>query len=269
MIGKAQRIRVGVFVVISALLLAILVIAFGGLRFWNPRDRYQIVFASSVYGLAQGAKVYRNGIPVGTVVSMAVPADAPDKIRVEIALDRGTPIHRDTRATLQFAGITGLKEIDLRGGSLGTPLVESGGTIEPGEGTFDRIERQASALLDESTALFARSNQMLDYLVAASKTLGDLVADSRAALHRSLASIDAAARSAERVIDGPAAQAASNVRDVAARLNNVVDTSETTLRATLFDLRQASRSFKEFARELRQRPSRLLLSKPEPDRKLP
>ena len=53
------------------------------------------------------------------------------------------------------------------------------------------------------------------------------------------------------------------------RLSPANVTIEMTETARIADLRQASRNFKELAREVRQRPSRLLYSSPAPERKLP
>ena len=52
-------------------------------------------------------------------------------------------------------------------------------------------------------------------------------------------------------------------------LRGVVRDNGAYLRSSMFDLRQASRSFKELAREVRQRPSRLLFSNSPGERKLP
>jgi len=52
-------------------------------------------------------------------------------------------------------------------------------------------------------------------------------------------------------------------------MNGVVKENQGQLRAALTDLRRASGNFKELSRDLRQRPSGLLFSKPPADRRLP
>jgi len=126
MVAKAQKIRVGIFAVATAALLAVVLIVFGGLRFWEDSDRYRIVFATTVIGLEPGAQVYMNGIKVGTVEQVEVAPEDIRKVAVAIKVKGKTPIHTDTRAMLQFAGITGLKVIDLRDGTSESPALPPG-----------------------------------------------------------------------------------------------------------------------------------------------
>jgi hypothetical protein len=57
--------------------------------------------------------------------------------------------------------------------------------------------------------------------------------------------------------------------EVLGDVRNLVRGSEGQLRSAVFDLRQASRNFKEMSRDVRARPSRLLFSTPPSERKLP
>ena len=52
-------------------------------------------------------------------------------------------------------------------------------------------------------------------------------------------------------------------------VRGLVAENRAPLAAAIADLRQASRSFKELAREVREQPSRLLMSSARPDRRLP
>ena len=81
-------------------------------------------------------------------------------------------------------------------------------------------------------------------------------------------------RSAQRafVVAQDRAQIADRIGragDVITQLRDAVRNDNQPVRAAMMDLRQASRTFKELAREVRQKPSRLLFSSPAPDRKLP
>jgi hypothetical protein len=52
-------------------------------------------------------------------------------------------------------------------------------------------------------------------------------------------------------------------------MSGVVKQNQGQLRSALADLRRASGNFKELSRELRQKPSGLLFSRPPADRRLP
>jgi phospholipid/cholesterol/gamma-HCH transport system substrate-binding protein len=273
--SKQQKIRIGMFALATGILLGVVLVVFAGIHFWQDRARYYVDVTDSVYGLETGADVHLNGIRVGKVGDIALSPTDLGTVRVAIDVDEDTPVRTDTRAILQFAGITGLKVIDLRGGSLAAARLPPGGVIPLGETTLDRLEKRAIAMVDESTELMKRANAIVERteqivanmteitdpeamsaiiaqtrvtahnLAQASSALRGLIDENRAGLKSSIAAIELAAKRASEVVDG----------------NQV--------RAAVADLRQASRSFKELAREVRQKPSRLFFGSPAPDRKLP
>jgi phospholipid/cholesterol/gamma-HCH transport system substrate-binding protein len=275
--SRSQKIRVGGFVIISAALLAIAIVAFGGVRFWGARARYHIVYERSVYGLVEGANVFFNGVRVGTVARIALADPDPGGVVVTIAIDEGTPIRTDTRAMLQFAGLTGLKEIDLHGGSPDAPRVPPGGRIAAGETTLDLLESRASELVDRVSQLvdnlvtitdredyeelLASARTTADNLAHASAALRGMLDENRVALRRS---IDAIHDTARRV-----GQIAGRAETTLGGVGAIVQDNRSDVRAAVRDLRQASRSFRELARDLRTDPSRLLRSRPPRERRLP
>jgi phospholipid/cholesterol/gamma-HCH transport system substrate-binding protein len=280
---KAQRIRVGLFATATLTLLAVVLIVFGGLRFWEKSDRYRIVFETSVIGLQPGADVYLNGIKVGTVDALDLAAEDIRKVAVAIKLKAGTPIHSDTRAMLQYAGITGLKVIDLRDGTSAASMLPPGATIAAGSGVLDKLELQARSIVDQSTELMKRANLLTDNLIAitdpariaagnlaaTSASLKAMVDENRASLRETLGAIRQTVTGASDLLDGQVAQLFVNAGDFVSELKKLVASNEGPLRAAVFDLRQASRSFKELARDVRQKPSRLLFSATPSERKLP
>jgi phospholipid/cholesterol/gamma-HCH transport system substrate-binding protein len=78
---------------------------------------YSIRFTESVSGLSVGESVKYRGVDVGTVQSMALDANDPRVVEVQVGLRRSAPIKTDTRATLKLKGITGGVFIELTGGN--------------------------------------------------------------------------------------------------------------------------------------------------------
>ncbi|HMG53665.1 MAG TPA: MlaD family protein [Kofleriaceae bacterium] len=299
MTDKRKQLRVGLFAIVAAALVAVVLIAFGGMKFWRHRDHYFVVFDKSVMGLTKGAHVYLNGIEVGSVEHIALDRADLSRVRVDIAVDRDTPIRADGRASLSMAGITGLKVIDLEPGSLVAPPLPPGGTIVAGEGLLDRLEKRADSLADQTGVLMERTGQLIDSanrvmagvaqatdpavlraivdgarrtsdeLARASRGISAMIADNRVALHRSLDAVTGAATSTSTVMNQQVAGLVDNANALVGDLRGIVHGNEAVLQATTTDLRHASRSFKELARELRDHPSRLLFSADQPDRKLP
>src|SRR5688572_10851002 len=100
MATKSQKIRVGLFTAIAGALIAIVVVVFGGMRFWEDRAPYTIVFDGSVYGLDRGAHVYFNGVRAGSVTDIRMAPGDPRRVQVTIEVRDGTPVREDTRAVM-------------------------------------------------------------------------------------------------------------------------------------------------------------------------
>jgi len=290
MAAKAQKIRVGLFVAVTLTLLAMVLIVFGGMRFWERSDVYRVVFDSSVMGLENGAEVYMNGIKVGSVQSIKVAPDDIRKVAVAVKLKAGTPVRADTHAFLQYAGITGLKVIDLRDGTSASPVLPPGSQIAAGTGLLDKLESQAQAIIDQTSQLMTvagivmqRASVLTDSLIAitepakaaatnlaaTSSSLHAMVDENRLALRQSLLAIRQTATGASELLDGQLAPLFVNAGDIVSELKKLIVTNEGPLRAAVFDFRQASRNLKDLVRDVRQKPSRLLFSSNPGERKLP
>jgi len=272
---KQQKIRVGLFAVAAGVLLAIVLVALAGVHFWRARTLYYVEFDETVYGLERGADVYINGIRIGKVVDLEIAPEDMRKVRISIEVKEGTPIRTDTKAVLQYAGLTGLKVVDLRGGTMEAQRLPPGGTIPVGETSLDKLQSRAMAMVDQANEIIKNANEIvksaqtvvshLNELTDPSK-LGDIVTRTRTTA-ANLAEMSAAMRS---LVDENRASLHSSVTSIELAAKRVADMVDATqVKAAVSDLRQASRSMKEMAREVRQRPSRLLFSRPEPDRKLP
>jgi phospholipid/cholesterol/gamma-HCH transport system substrate-binding protein len=227
------------------------------------------MFAETAYGLEEGSNVYFNGVKVGEISSVGIAPDDPSSVRVEIDIAPDTPIRKDTVAMMSLAGITGLKIIDLRGGSAASPRLPIGSTIPSRQSLLDRLQSQAEVIAEQTGELMTRANKIATNLETASADLASVIDDNRAALSRTIASVDSIARSLSTLLDGRVARLVDSTSVVVGELGRVVKANEGQVRAAIADLRQASRHFKDLARELRDQPSRLIRSAPPRDRKLP
>ena len=78
---------------------------------------YRIHFAESVSGLSMDDPVKFLGVDVGMVKSMTIDPEDPSRVEIDVMLHKDAPIKTDTKASLQFKGITGAYFIELNGGS--------------------------------------------------------------------------------------------------------------------------------------------------------
>ncbi|HEY4181223.1 MAG TPA: MlaD family protein [Kofleriaceae bacterium] len=273
MTSKSQKIRAGIFVLAGAALLAFVLVMFAGLSFWTKKHHYRVEIDSSVIGLEAGAYVYFDGVKVGRVKNIGFSKQDLRTVVVDIEVDAKTPVHTDTVALLQFTGITGLKVIDLRGGSIETPLLPDGSAIVRGMSTLDTLEARGKELADRATAIVDKADLLVTNLTkitdpAQFEGLKEVIDNTRmltANLARATNTFDSILGENRARVAGLVANAAT----VLDRMQRLVSTSEGPMRSAMSDMQQASRNFKELSRDVRQRPSRLLYSSPPADRKLP
>ena len=86
----------------------------GGL---GERRIYRVQFDTSVSGLLVGASVLFNGIRVGEVTELKLPPGKSKQVVATISVAAATPVRQDTKAGLEFQGLTGVPVIALEGGS--------------------------------------------------------------------------------------------------------------------------------------------------------
>ena len=147
MITKSQKVRLGVFLIVAAFLLVVSLVVVTAPKFLEKRDRYYIEYTDvSVGGLDAGTPVKYHGIRVGRVEDVYVDPEDITKIKVVVSLRRGTPIVTDTEAVIASIGITGLKYIELTGGTKEAEKVEPGGQIAAGKSLFSSLSDRAEVM---------------------------------------------------------------------------------------------------------------------------
>ncbi|MFW6024617.1 MAG: ABC-type transport auxiliary lipoprotein family protein [Dichotomicrobium sp.] len=87
----------------------------------SDRTIYRVRFEQPVSGLLVGTGVAFNGIRVGEVTELRLDAKRPKEVMALIAVDRDAPIRSDTRAEIDYQGVTGVATILLVGGSASAP----------------------------------------------------------------------------------------------------------------------------------------------------
>ncbi len=176
------------YTMIGAFTLAIVLGAFlfifwfsGGPNKQSGRDQYRIVFTSSVSGLTRGSQVLFNGLKVGEVVNIDLAPD-PSEVFAVIEVDRRTPVKTDTRARLEYQGLTGVGSIALAGGSSDAQRLEAkdGGipVIRADRSDFQNIVETLQELANKVDRVLgsadpARIGHMIDSLDRFATTLDD------------------------------------------------------------------------------------------------
>lgn len=150
MITKSQKIRLGVFITIGSILLLIFVGFVAGSKLLERRDIYYIEFEdTSVTGLQVGGAVQYHGIRIGRVDAIKINPEDVSQVIVTVSVDAGTPIKEDVEATLILVGITGVKAVELRGGTNEAELRQPKDFIPTGTTAFDSITGKAESIVEK------------------------------------------------------------------------------------------------------------------------
>lgn len=201
MATKAQKVRLSIFLIISSVTLLVFFLVLVGSRIFKRMDPYSIVYEGiSVTGLEPGAAVKYHGVQVGRVADLSV--RKVGSIQVDIEVEHKMPIKTDTEATVEIVGITGLKYVELTGGTDESDFLEIGGTIGAGQSLFDTITGSAEVIMAKleqvlnninlmvSPETTASLNEALSSIASVTSNVDNLLADNKESLTNSIAHFD-------------------------------------------------------------------------------
>ena len=148
--SSLQKTRLGIFIFFSVIAFLLLMFIIGSEQIFKDKDIYYIAYQDiSVSGLEVGSPVKYLGVGVGVIKDIHIDPKDVSKVIVTIALEPGTPIKKDARAEIAIIGITGLKMIEIRGGSQKAALLEVGENIRPGGSITEEITGKAEVIADK------------------------------------------------------------------------------------------------------------------------
>jgi phospholipid/cholesterol/gamma-HCH transport system substrate-binding protein len=233
----------GVVLVLIGIILAFTVwmAAAGG----TDDKKYDILFKTSVDGLAKGSAVTFSGVPVGKVEDISLLPDQPELIRVRIQVKHGTPVLQGTSATIAGVGFTGVSQINLDGAVKGAPAIDQPGPwgfplIPPKTGGLGALLNNAPQLLERLTTLTERLTDVLnpanqksisgilahvDTVSGALADRSDEIAATFAEAHKAIAQAGDAAEK----LGNMAQHTDANLTPVLANLNDAVASAKHTL----------------------------------------
>ena len=180
---------------------------------------YRVIFDSSVSGLQVGGNVLFNGIRVGEVTSLRLDVDKPNQVIAMLAVNKSTPIRSDTRVGLEFAGLTGVAAVSLKGVSAKPPL------IEREEGEPPSLKADPSASQDMMQAARDVLNKAEEVIAANQEALHQAITDIAtfsASLARNSDNVDSIVRDAKETMSN-AKEATASARALMDNLDKRTD----------------------------------------------
>jgi phospholipid/cholesterol/gamma-HCH transport system substrate-binding protein len=208
---KARYVLIGLFT------LATLVAGFafvywlettGGL---GKRTSYEVRFHNTVSGLLAGSPVLFDGIRVGEVTGLKLVPKDPKEIDVTISIDANTPVRSDTKASLDFQGLTGVAVVTLTGGSAGAPPLEASAGQLP---KLTASETAGQTMSEAARQAFTRIDKVLAENSGDLRTMVSNLTSFSEALGKNSGKVDAILGGLERMTGG--GKAAGLVYDLSA-----------------------------------------------------
>jgi len=180
------------YALIGLFTLAVIAAAFGfvmwfsGAETTGGRVTYRIIFTGSVSGLYKGGWVLFNGVRVGEVSEIGFMRDDPSQAYAVIGIDSKVPVHTDTKAHLDYTGLTGVASVALTGGAKDTaplpttaaaPGVIYAETSEDLTATARRVAAQASEFLAKANRLIDENSASLSATIKNAEKFSGALAD--------------------------------------------------------------------------------------------
>jgi phospholipid/cholesterol/gamma-HCH transport system substrate-binding protein len=251
---RANYLLIGVFT------LAVIVGAFGFVWWFQRvgdaagRSTYEIVYDGSVSGLRKGSAVNFNGIRVGEVFRLDLDPANPQRVIAQVGIAAATPIRMDTKAGLEFQGLTGIASVTLTGGKAESPrFVGEGGkpprlVADPSQ--MQDLMQAARALVGRIDRLLADNEERLNEIMKnVAGFTGELNTSGKELIKNG----------ATMVTDLSAA--AKSVRDAANNLGEAATPTMKEFRLLAQDARRTAADISRFVRQLEQNPSQIIFGK--------
>src|SRR5438309_1546708 len=111
---RGVRFRLGIFVLLSLVLLGTLIVMFGSLgsvRLFRRTSTYYVTF-SEAPGVSVGTPVRRSGVRIGDVTDVQLDDETGD-VKVTLGIDRRFTIRKNEKPTLSTSVIGGDSVIDF------------------------------------------------------------------------------------------------------------------------------------------------------------
>lgn len=306
MASEANKLQVGIFVIIAGAIALGSAIWLGATSFLEETETFVTYFSESVQGLDPGSPVKYRGVPAGRVGDINI---APDGELIEVVMDidseMATFLRHDAslRAKLELAGITGLRyvEIEPRSGEMlaQAPILRfkpKHDVIPSAKSSFQAVQKALGDAYDQIMRIDTGgiSDDIRDALQAANQLMHDprigrvldnlsetTEASTKVAnnLERLTADLDlgpmvanateatAEAKSLFTTLDNVTQEEIASAARELASLAQSAQTIVSGLQYTLDRLDRTVGSLREFTEEVRAQPSLLFFSEPPPGRR--
>lgn len=254
MITRAEKVRLGVFLIVSIVVVVATFITLTGIKLMESHDYYKVPFDESVSGLEMGAQVKYNGVRVGQVSDIRIDPKNVKHVVVTLEIRKGTPVKKDTSAVLVGMGITGLKFVELTGGTGSAELLKPGETIKAGRSFLGTLEGKAediavktelalnkiNAVLNDKT--LTNFEDLIENIKELSGNLNELIVDNKEKINIIIGDMSETTGDLKKSISS----ASRSIQEV----ENIIMMSHPKVDSIFDDATEVASSFKQTAKDL-------------------
>lgn len=282
-VSKAEKARLGIFLLVSTAILAVVLFSLVGRKLLIKKVEYFTRLEESVSGVELGSPVKRNGVEVGNIIAIYTDSSDINRAIVRFQVNRGTPMKTDMVTTLGSFGITGLKYIEITGGSYDNPDLPPGSEVRSQLSTFGKLSLRADSIALKVDRLLgnvisiteSQNREHIDRLIqssaALSASLDTLVMDvGRIKPGRRMDAILAQMEGVAGELKGKIKRAeieqtvkeyrkaAEGMTGVAQKLDVTVTRVQEDLTQSMSNMKETMKNMNTFSRQIKENPSVIL-----------
>ena len=186
-----SELRVGLFVLVGLLILAVAIFYVTGAGVFGPKYHLK-TFLPEVSGLAPGAAVRLDGVEIGNVDRITLaprdrgkPPDRMHNIEIGMKLDRKyqNDVLTDSTASLVTEGLLGNRYVNIQRGYTGVPLKDGQIVTGTEEKAIKEVVERSADVLSNLQALSDEVRDLISGVRAGKGSLGKLLTDDQAYNH--------------------------------------------------------------------------------------
>lgn len=249
----SQRTRLGIFLMMGVAMLALFTVIPIALRLSQKQATYFSYFkGESLSGLEEGAHVKFRGIPIGKINHISYDPSNLSRIKVAFRIRADFPVKMDMFVQTGMIGITGLKYVEMLGGSNEAPSLAPDSEIPAKASLMSTISGKSEVLIAKVEMLINHLNTVTnpESLASARQILNNvavITADTRTIMSTMAPDIALFTRSA---VSGMAQidSVAREVRHFTAGLEDIADKDQINSVVTAVD--STVQAFRKLATEM-------------------
>jgi phospholipid/cholesterol/gamma-HCH transport system substrate-binding protein len=179
---KWSQLRVGLTVIFSSLVLALLLFLMSGTSGFFSHRITLVSYFDNAEGLRVGAPVRLSGVDIGNVVKILIVPDkdkqnTPVEVVMKVSTKYSFNLRRDSVTSLDTAGVLGETYLDIDSSKAVGPVAQNGDMLQTHVHPDFNEVRSSQSTLENMDALLQRADRILAFAESGKGSLGKLIYD--------------------------------------------------------------------------------------------